>query len=354
MSFEINVKFMSQPNLKVGLTDDSTVSELKEKLHELTKIPAEEIKLIFKGKILKVADDKMSDLKVTADCTVHMIQNKQNTQQEPTTSEPQGQTTNNAPQTNAFPSPNQGFNGFGGLGGMGGLGGLGGMGGMGGMGGTGGMGGMGGMGMDPAMIQQMMSNPQMMTMARQLMSNPDMMRNIINNNPQLRQMTQNIPGFEEMISDPQTMQNMLSSFPTPPAQPPGSTPAQPNLFNPTLSTPQTNPQTPPNPSTPPQQLPMFGQPGQTPDLSAMLNNPLVQQYMNSMGQNAPPFPVNPNLFQPPPQTYPPNTNFEELFKDQLSHLKEMGFTNKEVNIDVLKQSNGNVEIAIEKLLNMFK
>jgi hypothetical protein len=31
----------------------------------------------------------------------------------------------------------------------------------------------------------------------------------------------------------------------------------------------------------------------------------------------------------------------------------MGFTNESVNIEVLKQTNGNVEWAIERLLGMF-
>ncbi len=43
---------------------------------------------------------------------------------------------------------------------------------------------------------------------------------------------------------------------------------------------------------------------------------------------------------------------EERYKDQLQKLEEMGFTNKSVNIQVLKQCNGIVDLAIEKLLNM--
>jgi len=33
-------------------------------------------------------------------------------------------------------------------------------------------------------------------------------------------------------------------------------------------------------------------------------------------------------------------------------LKDMGFTNEDVNIDVLKKSGGNLDIAVEKLLNL--
>lgn len=49
-----------------------------------------------------------------------------------------------------------------------------------------------------------------------------------------------------------------------------------------------------------------------------------------------------------------NTNLDpkELYKDQLVKLKDMGFTNEDVNIDVLKNSGGSVDIAVEKLLNL--
>ena len=45
-----------------------------------------------------------------------------------------------------------------------------------------------------------------------------------------------------------------------------------------------------------------------------------------------------------------NVDPKELYKDQLAKLKDMGFTNDDLNIDVLKQSGGNVDVAVEKLL----
>ena len=48
----------------------------------------------------------------------------------------------------------------------------------------------------------------------------------------------------------------------------------------------------------------------------------------------------------------PTVDYKELYKDQLAKLKDMGFPNEEVNIDVLKKSGGNIDIAVEKLLNM--
>lgn len=49
-----------------------------------------------------------------------------------------------------------------------------------------------------------------------------------------------------------------------------------------------------------------------------------------------------------------NQNYDELYKEQLKNLSDMGFTNKDLNIEVLKQCYGNVDAAVEKLLNMLK
>lgn len=43
---------------------------------------------------------------------------------------------------------------------------------------------------------------------------------------------------------------------------------------------------------------------------------------------------------------------EERFKDQLRQLNDMGFVNKEVNIEALTATGGNVEAAIERILAM--
>ena len=46
-----------------------------------------------------------------------------------------------------------------------------------------------------------------------------------------------------------------------------------------------------------------------------------------------------------------NINFEEKYKDQLLKLEEMGFTDKQKNLEALKATNGNVEVAIERMMN---
>jgi len=43
---------------------------------------------------------------------------------------------------------------------------------------------------------------------------------------------------------------------------------------------------------------------------------------------------------------------KEIYKSQLEQLSSMGFTNESVNIEALKATGGNVEAAVERLLNM--
>jgi hypothetical protein len=47
-----------------------------------------------------------------------------------------------------------------------------------------------------------------------------------------------------------------------------------------------------------------------------------------------------------------NVDYKVLYKEQLEKLKEMGFVNEDVNINILKQCQGNVDFAVEKLLSM--
>lgn len=45
---------------------------------------------------------------------------------------------------------------------------------------------------------------------------------------------------------------------------------------------------------------------------------------------------------------------EEKYKSQLEQLEAMGFTNKNVNLEALKATGGNVDAAVERLLNMLQ
>lgn len=47
-----------------------------------------------------------------------------------------------------------------------------------------------------------------------------------------------------------------------------------------------------------------------------------------------------------------NVNPREAYKEQNERLKEMGFINEEANFDALSKTGGNVDAAVERLLNM--
>jgi ubiquilin len=50
----------------------------------------------------------------------------------------------------------------------------------------------------------------------------------------------------------------------------------------------------------------------------------------------------------------PTGDPKEIYKSQLEQLAAMGFPNESVNIDILKQTGGNVEAAVERLLSILK
>jgi ubiquilin len=52
--------------------------------------------------------------------------------------------------------------------------------------------------------------------------------------------------------------------------------------------------------------------------------------------------------QPPVDNVDPKVKYA----NELESMKEMGFVNEETNIEALKSANGNVQAAIERLLNM--
>ncbi|CAG9317244.1 unnamed protein product [Blepharisma stoltei] len=248
---------------------------------------------------------------------------------------------------------------------------------------------------DPAFLRQLMSNPatrqMMMTSMQQMMNNPQMRDWVFNSNPQLRQLSERIPGIKDALGSPQVIQQMMStmermsvgntagpmsgepgSFPAPggaspqiessqPSQPPQQPSAsQPQnsqapqfpMFNPFMMNPMMNPMMQPQ-NPPPQQAPLPNPPPQAPYPQYPMYNPYgyygmpyMQPLYNPMQPQFNPFAMqgaNPGMAAQNPR---------EIFSAQLQRMKEMGFINEEANIKALQASGGNVELAIERLLNM--
>ena len=61
---------------------------------------------------------------------------------------------------------------------------------------------------------------------------------------------------------------------------------------------------------------------------------------------------NLGAFMPPHAAPNPNLPPQERYKDQLQQMADMGFTNVDLNIQMLDATQGNVQLAIERMLNM--
>jgi len=89
-----------------------------------------------------------------------------------------------------------------------------------------------------------------------------------------------------------------------------------------------------------------------PDPFGSLDNKQINQMMNSSGKITIINSFNKND-TPNKEIFDNNEidiDYKEKYKDQLFQLKDMGFIDEESNIQVLKQSNGDINNALEKLL----
>ena len=77
-----------------------------------------------------------------------------------------------------------------------------------------------------------------------------------------------------------------------------------------------------------------GAPGGMPGMGGM--NPAMMQEMGGAGGAG----ADSANAQPP----------RERYANELEQLKDMGFTDEETNLQMLSQSNGNVDLAIERLI----
>jgi len=202
-----------------------SVCDVKNLLQNECNIEPDQMKLIFKGKILK-DHELLGDLQVVSGSNMHVVKSAPNASS-PSTAVAVGTEGAAAahavvPSTNGNMHDNGGLNSLGGMGGAPGIG-LGGMDPammqqmMALMGGTGsgsngvpggGMGGMGGM--DPAMMGQMLQNPMVQQMVQQMAANPAMMQQAIQSNPMLQEMAEQNPMMQQMLSNPQMLQSMMN------------------------------------------------------------------------------------------------------------------------------------------------
>ena len=149
-----------------------------------------------------------------------------------------------------------------------------------------------------------------------MMANPQFMDMIVNSNPMVSQMMASNPQMKSMMANPDMLKIAMSPENMAMTQNLMGQEGYPGLINFSQGLPpQLNPQ------------------------SNLLNDLIGKtQQMN---------------LQLPQTTQPallPNTNYKALYSAQLTQMKEMGFTNEEANITALKQTQGNVNTAIDKVV----
>eukprot|EP01119_Soliformovum_irregulare_P003867 TRINITY_DN14915_c0_g1_i1.p1 TRINITY_DN14915_c0_g1~~TRINITY_DN14915_c0_g1_i1.p1 ORF type:complete len:495 (-),score=109.43 TRINITY_DN14915_c0_g1_i1:61-1545(-) len=179
--------------------------------------------------------------------------------------------------------------------------------GMGGLGGTGGLGD----------FSQMMQNPAVQTMMEQMLSNPELMQQAMQSNPMLQQAMGSNPELRNMFSNPEVIRQMAN-------------PANMNAImqmQQAMQQLQSSGLIPPSMGMPTGNSGGFGQPSPF-DMNQMM------QMMGGMGT----------------QTTTSNEPPEQRYRIELQQLADMGFTNQEQNIQALRSTNGNVQLAVERLL----
>ncbi|XP_034466046.1 ubiquilin-1-like [Hippoglossus hippoglossus] len=313
---EINVT-TQEGNKKLTIWEESSVGKLRQEVSKIFEAPQNQLVLIFTGKVLKDTDT-LKQYGIKDGYTVHLViknipkSTDGGASQTSSTSSPPQQNTISSSARSTSPSPTV----AGSTGGLGNLSGLLGV----------------GMGSPYLMeIQQlMMSNPQMLLQImgnpvfRTLMSNPDLMRQIclivieqlrnpemlsMMRNPRVRQALEQIqPGLQILRME---LLGFVSSVPTggltvPPATG-GSVP------------PATGSSVPPQNSSS-AALP----PGSIPSQQMQQ----ILQMFSGGGQSVP----------------------EARFQQQLDQLNDMGFINREANLQALIATGGDVNAAVERLL----
>ncbi|XP_062200596.1 ubiquitin domain-containing protein DSK2a-like [Phragmites australis] len=172
---------------------------------------------------------------------------------------------------------------------------------------------------DASLLSQMLQNPAMMQMMQSIMSDPQTMNQLLNFNPnarnlmesntQLREMFQN-PEFLRQLTSPETLQQLLSFQQTLVGQ---LGQHQPSLDG--------------------------NQGGNATGTRGTANLDTLMSMLSGLGSGG-------GLGVPNISNVPP----EELYATQLTQLQEMGFIDTAENIQALVATAGNVHAAVERLL----
>ncbi|XP_022739901.1 ubiquitin domain-containing protein DSK2b-like isoform X2 [Durio zibethinus] len=209
----VNIRCSNGSKFSLQINLDSTVDSFKALLARSCDIPADQQRLIYKGRILK-DDQTLQSYGLEADHTVHLVRAFA-PPQPATTTNAAGSISSGASNTTQTTTRTVGSDEFGALGAGGaGLGaslfpGL----------GLGGSAGLFGAGLsdfeqvqqqltrDPNIMREIMNIPAV----QNLMNNPEVMRNLIMNNPQMQDIIDRNPELAHILNDPSTLRQTLEA-----------------------------------------------------------------------------------------------------------------------------------------------
>ncbi|CAG8817944.1 41341_t:CDS:2 [Gigaspora margarita] len=342
----INVKCSNDQKYIVTIDTSKTVLEFKQAIAEKCDTTADRQRLIYSGRVLK-DNDTLETYKIAEGHTVHMVKSSapSGSSQAQASQQSQPATTGNTqtPQQPTGYSPNP-FAQFGTMGGF--------------NQGTNPYGTPYG-GMQNPM--DFLQNPAMMQYMQQMLQDPQFVESMIHMNPQfasmapqIRQMMQG-PEFQAMMSNPETFRTLASLQPLmgnlgpltggaipgfPGYNMPATTGTNPTN-NPTTNTTAGNTTagaagTGTNPSQPPI-MPLF--------------DPLLWGALGVPPTTTPTTTSAPATSQTSQTPQTPQVPPEERFQSQLQQLNDMGFVDAQKNIRALQICQGNVNFAIERLLD---
>ncbi|XP_060191457.1 ubiquitin domain-containing protein DSK2b-like isoform X1 [Lycium barbarum] len=198
----INVRCSNGSKFTVQVSLDSTVGSFKSILSQPSVIPAEQQRLIYKGRILK-DDQTLKSYGLEADHTVHLVRGFAPAASASATNAVNPNANQDAPR-DAVPNVGGPFAGAGGAPLFPGL-------------GSGG-GPFGARLPDFEQVQQQLTqNPDMMRdmmnmpLVQNLMNNPEIIRNLIMNNPQMREIMDRNPELAHVLNDPATLRQTMEA-----------------------------------------------------------------------------------------------------------------------------------------------
>ncbi|KAK7196714.1 ubiquitin-like protein [Novymonas esmeraldas] len=316
----VTIKLASGAQHQVEVSDfNVTVGDLKKQVADTLEIPADEQRIILRGKVLK-DDGVLSAVGMEDGSVIHVVRSKKvappvsatapssapavSNSTPPVTASPQAtpsaptapsaavnpyaslmsnfgatQTQQPAGAASGFPAAGNPFASMGmGMG----------------MGAGAGRGVGAAEGMTPQQAMGMMQNPMMQQMMQQALNDPNFMQYVVQSSPELSAMApEQQRAIIEMMRNPYMMQQAMS---------------------------------------------MMGGLG---GAEGMTMPPLPTTAAPPAGAG-----FNPALFAPPV----PQGNPREIYREQLQQLRDMGFPNEDANIAALQQAQGNVQFALERLL----